>query len=362
MLLELPSNPIIVSSATEGLYKVFLWLKLVYKTPHILLPSNACLHIVMACYHAECSYSFIDTKYESGNFDLELLTRNLSLYSFPRSRKLIIVCAHLHGIVMDMKSFREFCDQKEILIIEDCAQAILSSYQHDKTLPIGSYGDFTVYSFGATKPLSLGFGGLLLSRCSAFHDDYKHIPCSTITSEYMDTSLYRNQYYQAYSLYLDQRHKKRLHINHMQKLLECWSGYFCRSESLHSIQKIATKLSESRASAKQQHVTFDNHMTVLQSFSSKVNVVQHREADCPWRFSFLLENSYLRDQLLAYLWDLRLPANRWYPSLPDLLLPNASSFNESRRHADAIVNIPINSPDNQESLSTLKMIALFLNE
>ena len=316
----------------------------------------------MACYHADCSYSFIESKYETGNFDLTLIKKHLSKSILPKHTKLIIICAHLHGIVMDMKNIRKFCDQNKMLIIEDCAQSILSNYEHDKSLPIGSYGDFSVYSFGSTKPLSLGSGGILCSHNSSFYDDYSQIADSTLMPEFMDSDLYRQQYYQAYELYLKQRNNTRLHVQSLQKLLKCWSGYFCRSEQLQSLEKIKIKLSETTTTAEFHKSVFKNYKQYLKSTSAKVNIVKYREGDCPWRFSFFVKENKYRDKLLSKLWNLKLPANRWYPSLPDLLLQDASSFKESRRHADSIVNIPLDSSKYQLTLSTIKEIDEFLNE
>ncbi|MFC1580603.1 DegT/DnrJ/EryC1/StrS family aminotransferase [Thermodesulfobacteriota bacterium] len=73
-----------------------------------------------------------------------------------------IVLVHLYGVPADMDSFCELAGDRKIFLIEDAAQAFGASY---KGLKIGSFGDFSAYSFHAQKNMTtLGEGGALFVK------------------------------------------------------------------------------------------------------------------------------------------------------------------------------------------------------
>jgi len=76
----------------------------------------------------------------------------------PRTRALIPV--HLAGQPCDLKPLLELAQHHGLSIIDDAAHAIGASYQGRK---IGAWCDATVFSFYATKNITTGEGGMLLS-------------------------------------------------------------------------------------------------------------------------------------------------------------------------------------------------------
>jgi dTDP-4-amino-4,6-dideoxygalactose transaminase len=69
---------------------------------------------------------------------------------------------HIGGhIAFDSLRIAEFCRARGIILLEDCAHAHGASWHGQKP---GTYGDAGVYSFYATKTISTGEGGMLVSR------------------------------------------------------------------------------------------------------------------------------------------------------------------------------------------------------
>jgi len=69
---------------------------------------------------------------------------------------------HIGGhIGFDIPRIAEFCRSKGIILLEDCAHAHGASWNGQKP---GSWGDAGVYSFYATKSISTGEGGILVSK------------------------------------------------------------------------------------------------------------------------------------------------------------------------------------------------------
>ena len=72
---------------------------------------------------------------------------------------------HIGGhIAFDALRIAEFCRSRNIVLLEDCAHAHGASWNGRKP---GTYGDAGVYSFYATKTISTGEGGMLVSRLPA---------------------------------------------------------------------------------------------------------------------------------------------------------------------------------------------------
>jgi dTDP-4-amino-4,6-dideoxygalactose transaminase len=77
----------------------------------------------------------------------------------PRTRAVVLV--HLYGQVRDMPEWQQFCRERRIALIEDCAQAHLAA-QGGRVA--GSFGAFAAYSFYPTKNLgALGDAGMLVT-------------------------------------------------------------------------------------------------------------------------------------------------------------------------------------------------------
>lgn len=73
-----------------------------------------------------------------------------------------VVLVHLGGaIVPAVERIKEFCDQQGWFLVEDCAHAHGARLQ-DKAA--GSFGIAGAYSFFATKPLTTGEGGMVVTQ------------------------------------------------------------------------------------------------------------------------------------------------------------------------------------------------------
>jgi dTDP-4-amino-4,6-dideoxygalactose transaminase len=76
-----------------------------------------------------------------------------------------IVVVHYAGVACEMDTILEIADRNQLLVIEDDAQGIGSSY---KGRPLGSIGHLAAVSFHETKNIISGEGGALLVNSSNF--------------------------------------------------------------------------------------------------------------------------------------------------------------------------------------------------
>jgi perosamine synthetase len=76
----------------------------------------------------------------------------------PKTKAVIVV--HLYGQPADMRAQKEFCQQNNLYLIEDCAETFGGIYDGSK---VGTFGDISTFSFFANKLITSGEGGAVTS-------------------------------------------------------------------------------------------------------------------------------------------------------------------------------------------------------
>ncbi len=100
--------------------------------------------------------------------DIDPLTCNIDSSKIEQAitkKTKAIAVVHYAGVSCDMDPIVAIAKRHKLYIIEDAAQAILSSY---KGRPLGSIGDLATISFHETKNIHCGEGGALIINNSKF--------------------------------------------------------------------------------------------------------------------------------------------------------------------------------------------------
>lgn len=71
----------------------------------------------------------------------------------------VIISVHYAGVACEMDTIMDIAKRHNLLVVEDAAQAVMSSY---KGKALGTIGDFGCFSFHETKNYSMGEGGAVL--------------------------------------------------------------------------------------------------------------------------------------------------------------------------------------------------------
>lgn len=105
-----------------------------------------------------------------------------------------ILPVHFAGQACDMDPILTLAQRYNLKIIEDAAHALPTRY---KGRMIGTLGDITVYSFYATKTVTTGEGGMVVTANSAYAKRINHMRLHGIDRDVFDRSLSRhpNWYY-----------------------------------------------------------------------------------------------------------------------------------------------------------------------
>lgn len=111
---------------------------------------------------------FVDIRPDTMNIDETLIEAAIT------DKTKAIVPVHYAGVACEMDTIMDIAKRHNLVVIEDAAQGIMSTY---KGKALGTIGNFGCYSFHETKNYSMGEGGALLIR------DEKDIEAAEIIRE-----------------------------------------------------------------------------------------------------------------------------------------------------------------------------------
>ncbi len=123
----------------------------------VLCPSNTFMATPMVAIRAGAQVQFVDCNRDDLCMSFDDFQRAAEQHR-PRAAFLVHIGGH---IAFEVEQIAAYCAEREIFLIEDCAHAHGSSW--NGRVP-GSWGDAGVYSMYATKTISTGEGGVLVSR------------------------------------------------------------------------------------------------------------------------------------------------------------------------------------------------------
>ena len=98
---------------------------------------------------------FVDVEPDTGNLDVSQIEKALT----PKTKAILPV--HLYGQMCDMRSLRDIANQHGLRVVEDAAHCIEGA--RDGITP-GQLGDTACFSFYATKNLTCGEGGAVVTN------------------------------------------------------------------------------------------------------------------------------------------------------------------------------------------------------
>lgn len=96
---------------------------------------------------------FCDSENTSPNMDAQHVKSLIS----PKTK--VIVVMHYAGLACDLEAIMALANEHGILVIEDAAHGITSTYKEKN---LGSFGHLAAFSFHETKNISSGQGGMLV--------------------------------------------------------------------------------------------------------------------------------------------------------------------------------------------------------
>jgi len=108
---------------------------------------------------------FVDSLKESWQVDPDDVKKKIT------SRTKAVMAVHLYGHPCDMDALVTICKENNLFLIEDCAEAIGTTY---KGKHVGTFGDISTFSFFGNKTITTGEGGMVVTNDETLYDRAVH--------------------------------------------------------------------------------------------------------------------------------------------------------------------------------------------
>jgi dTDP-4-amino-4,6-dideoxygalactose transaminase len=145
-----------VSSGTAALHLALRALN-VGSGREVILPSYVCSSPYLAVLHAGGVPKVVDIDLSDFNICASTAKNQIT------SKTAAIVVPHMFGTPAELDELLRL----GVPIVEDCAQSLGAQFNGKK---VGSFGDLSVFSFYATKMITTGEGGMVLTDDSALYE------------------------------------------------------------------------------------------------------------------------------------------------------------------------------------------------
>jgi len=143
-----------LSSGTAALHLALIILG-IKENDTVLCPSLTFAASANAILYEKATPVFIDSHPATWNLDIELLEEAITK-SHPKA----LIAVDLYGHSCDYETIIDLCNQYNVALIEDAAEALGAEYKGQKC---GTFGQIGVLSFNGNKIITTSGGGMLVS-------------------------------------------------------------------------------------------------------------------------------------------------------------------------------------------------------
>lgn len=126
-----------------------------------IMPSYTFSSTATAFVLAGAKLVFVDIRPDTMNIDETKIEAAIT------DRTRVIVPVHYAGVACEMDAIMDIARRHHLMVVEDAAQGVMSTY---KGRALGTIGDFGCFSFHETKNYSMGEGGALVINDAAYNE------------------------------------------------------------------------------------------------------------------------------------------------------------------------------------------------
>lgn len=144
-------NVVSTTCATEGLFQVCQYIGL-NSGDRVIMPSISFVGARNAVMSTGAHPVYCDVDPHTLNPTLEHIQAKWQKHTYA------LILLHYGGCTQELDSIREWCDDNDIIMIEDAACAQATRYESEAA---GTWGHYGVWSFDAMKMITCGDGGMI---------------------------------------------------------------------------------------------------------------------------------------------------------------------------------------------------------
>lgn len=128
----------------------------------IIVPSHTAFPTIEPILNIKAKPIFVDIDEETYTLKVDEVKKKIN------DKTKAVIAVHLYGHPAELDSLKEICKEKNIYLIEDCAQAVGAEYKGKK---VGSIGDIGCFSFYPSKNMTVcGDGGMVVTNDESVKD------------------------------------------------------------------------------------------------------------------------------------------------------------------------------------------------
>ena len=143
---------LLTTSCTDALEMAAI-LSDIHPGDEVIMPSYTFVSTANAFVLRGAQIVFVDIRPDTMNMDETKIEAAIT----PKTK--VIAPVHYAGVACEMDTINAIAEEHRLLVVEDAAQAVFSTY---KGKALGTLGDFGCFSFHETKNYSCGEGGAIL--------------------------------------------------------------------------------------------------------------------------------------------------------------------------------------------------------
>lgn len=128
---------------------------------YVLAPTFTYVATINPILYLGASPVLIDSESTTWNMDPDLVEEAIGKLKAEGKKPKAMVVVHTYGMPSQMDRLLEIAGREEILVLEDAAESLGSSYHNQM---VGTLGDVGVYSFNNNKVVTTYGGGILVTK------------------------------------------------------------------------------------------------------------------------------------------------------------------------------------------------------
>jgi len=315
------NNSYLVGSASSALYIFIKHMRLANTS--IICPSNICYSIPFTILASGNTPVFYDVDKVSGNPDLPCVVKALD---FQKNISAIVL-PHMYGNISTQRDkIVSHCNQKGILVIEDCAASIGSSTVIDKS----KYkSDAIIFSFGENKHVDLGYGGLLATDHSVDINYHEKSMIYSFHTAKIRIDLFDKVYKSI--LYSDFYYDL---LPNLASFADFVKGAFVykvswKKDAVKNLLQMLSNLEDRKENSLKLMDKMEDRIEYNCKYFSKYSF---NEGSHPWRFNISCVNGTVRNELKNQMLNKGLDISIWYPPIDPIfsqpVKKNANYFSQ----------------------------------
>jgi perosamine synthetase len=143
-----------VANGTLALHLALLALG-INKGDEVIVPTLTYIASVNSITYTGAKPIFVDSTSDTWQINTNDIIKKIT----PKTKAIMAV--HLYGHPADMSAIKKICEDYNLFLIEDCAEAIGSFYEGKH---VGTFGDISTFSFFGNKTITTGEGGMVVTN------------------------------------------------------------------------------------------------------------------------------------------------------------------------------------------------------